>query len=138
MARTFGAHRGAGKIFLCHYKTSIRMSDLRIEDNGTVSDATQVLMDTRETLRKRNEEQADEFRRVQEEMRRESIQARERLEESLRVQDRLQRRNEELEHYLDQQLIVQLEEGNDVDQDFQPFSEEILREQIPTDYLFPK
>jgi len=55
LARTFGAHRGAGKIFLCRYKTSIRMSDLRVEDNGTVSDATQVLMDMMETMRKRNE-----------------------------------------------------------------------------------
>jgi len=30
LARTFGAHRGAGKIFPCHYKTSIRMSDLMV------------------------------------------------------------------------------------------------------------
>ena len=138
LAKTFGAHRGAGKIFLCHYKTSIRMSDLRVEDNGMVSNATQVLMDIMETMRKRNEEQAEEFRRVQDEMRRESIQAREMLEESLKVHDCLQRRNEELEHRLDQQLIVQSEEENNVDQDFQPFSEEIQREHIPVGYVFPK
>ncbi|KAK7333534.1 hypothetical protein VNO80_30309 [Phaseolus coccineus] len=89
------------------------MSDFRVEDNGTVFDATQVLMDMMETMRKQNEEQAEEFKRVQEEMRRESIQAREMLEESLRVQDHLQRRNEELEHRLYQQLIVQWEEGDD-------------------------
>jgi len=71
-------------------------------------------------------------------MRRESIQARETLKESLRVQDRLQRRNEELEHHLDQQLIIQSEEGNDVNPNFQPFSEEFLREQIPTGYVLPK
>ncbi|KAK7356327.1 hypothetical protein VNO80_15596 [Phaseolus coccineus] len=110
-----------------------------MEENAEgTPDTTQMLMEMMEAMRKQNEERVEEFRRAQEEMRREGERAREMLEYLLRIQNHLQQRNEELEQRLDQQVMGRFEEGNEDDQDFQPFSEEILREPVPTGYVFPR
>jgi len=100
LARTFGAH-GAQVKLSCATNVIIMRGSRRaaIEDeaNGAMPDAAQALMEMMETMRKQNEERAKEFRRAQEDIRRESAEARERMEESARLQERLQRRNKELQ-----------------------------------------
>lgn len=56
------------------------------ETNGaTPPDTSHMLMEMMVTMRRHNEERAKEFRRAQEEFKRESMQARERMEESVRL-----------------------------------------------------
>ena len=93
-------------------------------------EATRVLMEMMETIKRQNEERAEEFRRGQEE-------TRVRMKEVLRGQEQLQRRSEELQRQLEDRRTRRWE-LEEVEPDFQPFSEEILNEPFPTSYVFPK
>jgi len=76
------------------------------EANGApLLDATHVLMEMMEVMRRQNEERVEEFRRAHEDFRRESAEVRARMEESARVQEMIQRRNEELRRQIEGQNI---------------------------------
>ena len=60
-----------------------------------------------------------------------------RMEEALRGQEQLVRQNEELQRQMDARSVGK-RVMKDVEPDFQSFSLEILNEQIPANYVFPK
>jgi len=125
------------------------------DSNGVVLETTQMLLEIMETMRKHNEDRAEEIGRAQEKFRRESTRSREMLEQTLRDRDQFRARNEELQQQINQQMLDQQQinqqmldqqqinqqmldqqqinqqmldqQGEEEEEpDFQPFSEEIL------------